>query len=71
MNGDLKSAEKHLKALREICSLTCEELTDLERAITSHGKKSPVKAIRRNVEDGIEDFDDLRIKKLRLEESDC
>ena len=46
MNGDLKSAEKDLKALREICSLTREELTDLERAITSHGKKSAAKGSR-------------------------
>lgn len=46
MKGDLKSAEKHLKALREICSLTCEELTDLEREIANHAKKSPVKGSR-------------------------
>ena len=46
IKGDLKSAEKHLKALREICSLTCEELTDLERAIANHAKKSPVKDSR-------------------------
>jgi Flp pilus assembly protein TadD len=46
MKGDLKSAEKHLKALRELCSLTCEELTDLERAIASHARKSPVKGSR-------------------------
>ena len=46
MNGDLKSAEKDLKALREICSLTCEELTDLERAIANHAKQTPVKGSR-------------------------
>jgi Flp pilus assembly protein TadD len=46
MKGDLKSAEKHLKALREICSLTCEELTDLEREVANHVKKSPGKGSR-------------------------
>ena len=46
MNGDLKSAEKDLKALREICSLKCEELTDLERAIANHAKKSAAKGSR-------------------------
>ena len=46
MKGDPKSAEKHLKALREICSLTCEELTDLEREIANHTKKSPMKGSR-------------------------
>jgi len=46
MKGDLKSAEKHLAALREICSLPCEELTDLEREIAKHVKKSPVKGSR-------------------------
>jgi Flp pilus assembly protein TadD len=33
MTGDLAGAEKHLKALREICLLPCEELTDLEKAV--------------------------------------
>ena len=32
MVGDVKSAEKHLSALREICLLGCEELKDLEEA---------------------------------------
>jgi len=41
LKGDVKSAQKHLAALREICSLTCEELTDLEREIASYVKKSP------------------------------
>ena len=40
LKGDVKSAQKHLAALREICSLTCEELTDLEREIAKHLKKS-------------------------------
>jgi len=41
LKGDVKSAQKHLAALREICSLTCEELTDLEREIANHLNKSP------------------------------
>lgn len=40
LKGDVKSAQKHLAALREICSLTCEELTDLEKEIAQHLKKS-------------------------------
>ena len=36
MTGDLKSAEVHLVALRKICMLPCEELTDLERAIAQY-----------------------------------
>jgi len=40
IKDDLKSAQKHLAALREICSLPCEELTDLEREIASYIKKS-------------------------------
>jgi Flp pilus assembly protein TadD len=42
MKGDLKSAERHLAALREICRLPCEELTDLEREIANYVKKSPI-----------------------------
>ena len=40
LKGDLKSAQKHLAALREICSLTCEELTDLEREVARYVKQS-------------------------------
>ena len=40
IKGDVKSAQKHLAALREICSLQCEELTDLQREIAKHLKKS-------------------------------
>jgi tetratricopeptide (TPR) repeat protein len=40
IKGDLKSAQKHLAALREICSLPCEELTDLEREIARYVKQS-------------------------------
>jgi Flp pilus assembly protein TadD len=36
MTGNLAGAEKHLAALREICLLPCEELTDLERAIVEY-----------------------------------
>jgi Flp pilus assembly protein TadD len=39
MVGDLKSAEKHLAALRNICLLPCEELTDLEKAVAAYRKK--------------------------------
>ena len=36
MVGDVAGAEKHLTALRSICLLPCEELTDLEKAISEH-----------------------------------
>ena len=36
MVDDVASAEKHLTALRSICLLPCEELTDLEKAISEH-----------------------------------
>ena len=36
MVGDVASAEKHLTALRSICLLPCEELIDLEKAISEH-----------------------------------
>jgi Flp pilus assembly protein TadD len=36
LTGDLKGAERHLAALREICLLPCDELKDLERAIARH-----------------------------------
>jgi tetratricopeptide (TPR) repeat protein len=38
-DGDLKSAEVHLVALRKICLLPCEELTDLERAVEKYRTK--------------------------------
>ena len=47
IKGDLKSAQKHLAALREICSLPCEELTDLEREIAKHIKKPVASRSRR------------------------
>jgi tetratricopeptide (TPR) repeat protein len=39
MTGDLASAERHLAALRQICLLACEELKDLERAVTEYRSK--------------------------------
>ena len=39
LTGDLAGAEKHLAALREICLLKCEELSDLERAVAEHRAK--------------------------------
>lgn len=36
MVGDVKNAEKHLAALREICLLPCEELKDLEEAFARY-----------------------------------
>jgi tetratricopeptide (TPR) repeat protein len=46
IKGDLKSAQKHLASLREICSLPCDELTDLEREITHYVKKSAANRAR-------------------------
>jgi Flp pilus assembly protein TadD len=39
MVGDMAGARRHLQALRDICLLGCEELTDLERAIAKAGQK--------------------------------
>ena len=40
MVGDVASAEKHLAALRSICVLPCDELTELEKAISEHRAKA-------------------------------
>ncbi len=40
MVGNLPSAEQHLKALRDICLLPCEELADLDKAIREHRAKN-------------------------------
>jgi Flp pilus assembly protein TadD len=40
MVGDLAKAEEHLAALRRICLLPCEELADLERAITAYRQRT-------------------------------
>jgi len=39
MANDLAGAQKHLDALKSICLLPCEELTDLEKAIAAHKTK--------------------------------
>ena len=39
MAGDLAGAQKHLEALRKLCLLPCDELTDLEREIAAYRKK--------------------------------
>jgi Flp pilus assembly protein TadD len=36
MVGDVPNAERHLAALRAICLLPCEELTDLEKAFAKY-----------------------------------
>ena len=36
MVGNLANAEKHLAALRNICLLPCEELADLDKAVTAY-----------------------------------
>jgi tetratricopeptide (TPR) repeat protein len=36
MMNDLLGAERHLATLRRICLLPCEELADLEKAITEY-----------------------------------
>ena len=40
MVNDLASADKHLAALRDICLLPCEELTDLENAVSAYRLKN-------------------------------
>jgi tetratricopeptide (TPR) repeat protein len=37
--NDLAGAERHLAALRGICLLPCEELTDLEKAVAQYKAK--------------------------------
>jgi len=39
LTGNLAGAQKHLAALKEICLLPCDELTDLERAIAQFRRK--------------------------------
>jgi hypothetical protein len=38
--GDVPSAEKHVAALRSICLLPCDELTDLQKAIEAHRSRT-------------------------------
>ena len=40
MKGDVASAEKHLEALRSICTLPCEEMRDLQAAVDAHRRKT-------------------------------
>jgi tetratricopeptide (TPR) repeat protein len=40
MTGDLASAEKHLEALRSICTLPCDEMRDLKAAVDTHRRKT-------------------------------
>ena len=42
---DLPGAERHLAALRSICLLPCEELADLEQAITAY-RARPTRAAK-------------------------
>ena len=39
MAGDLAGAQKHLEALRKLCLLPCDELTDLEREVAAYKKR--------------------------------
>ena len=41
MTGDLANAEKHLTALRSICTLPCEEMRDLQAAVDAHRRRTP------------------------------
>jgi len=43
MTGDVASAEKHLAALRSICTLPCEEMRDLQAAVDAHRRKTPAR----------------------------
>jgi Flp pilus assembly protein TadD len=45
MMHDLPGAERHLAALRSICLLPCEELADLEKAITAY-RAQPTRAAK-------------------------
>ena len=40
MKGDVASAEKHLEALRSICTLPCEEMRDLQAAVDAHRRRT-------------------------------
>ena len=43
MAGDPASAEKHLEALRSICTLPCEEMRELQAAIDAYRRKTPAR----------------------------
>ncbi len=40
MKGDVAAAEKHLEALRSICTLPCDEMRDLQAAVETHRRKT-------------------------------
>ena len=40
MKGDVASAEKHLEALRSICTLPCDEMRDLQAAVDAHRRRT-------------------------------
>jgi tetratricopeptide (TPR) repeat protein len=40
LKGDVAGAEKHLEALRSICTLPCEEMRDLQAAVDTHRRKA-------------------------------
>ncbi len=41
MAGNPTRAEEHLKALDKLCTLPCEEYTDLKKAIAEYRRKNP------------------------------
>ena len=41
--GDVVNAEKHLDALRSICTLPCDELRELQGAIAAHRRATPAR----------------------------
>jgi Flp pilus assembly protein TadD len=47
MLDDVRSAERHLAALRAICLLPCEELTDLEKAVNAHRRRRTATTVPR------------------------
>jgi len=40
MAGDVASAEKHLEALRSICTLPCDEMRELQAAVDAHRRRT-------------------------------
>ena len=45
MVGDVANAEKHLAELRSLCTLSCEEMRDLQAAIDGH-RRGPLRSER-------------------------
>jgi tetratricopeptide (TPR) repeat protein len=44
MVGDEAGAQRHLEALRSLCTLPCEEMQDLQAAIDTHRRKTAERA---------------------------